>query len=244
MSDTVHIIREIVEKDFLPTVRGSQPLCPGDTLWLDAPAGMSLTYWNTGDRNRSLAVTKAGRYAVTVVTPGGCETRSGFVDVSMTSSKVPVIVRSKDLLSTGAAQAWQWYRDGLPIPGATQQAITAGALGSYTVTIVDDYGCTMTSQPFIINVLGISAAIETDDLLLYPDPASDWLHVQFPAASRDARLTLVSLLGQVLARQETSGDGGARTMRIDLSALPAGVYLLHATAGERMWVRKVVKRNN
>ncbi len=242
ISDTVITDVEQVPSMFDPVVRGSLPLCPGDTLWLDAPEDMLHWLWNTGIRARSLPVTQAGRYAVTVVTLGGCEARSSFVDVTMTTSKSPTIVRAKDALSTGAAQSYQWRRNGIPIPGATQQTVVARELGSYTVTVLDEFGCTMTSAPFLVNILSIGAPIETDDLLLYPDPVNDWLHFVFPADSRNARVTLVSLLGQVLAEQESSGESNTRTMRIDLSALPAGVYLLQASAGEKWWVRKVVKK--
>jgi hypothetical protein len=242
-SDTVLVIREVEPGDFLPTVRGSQPLCPGDTLWLDGPENMVLWHWNTGYRQRSLPVTRAGRYAVTVVTHGGCEQRSAFLEVSMTPSVPPVITRSGDVLHCGFAQSWQWYSNGQPIPGAVQQSVIARETGSYTVAVLDEYGCTMMSAPFVVNILGgIGASYVPDDLLLYPEPASDWLHVVFPGPSRDTRVTLVSLLGQVLARQETQGPVDNRTLRLDLSTLPAGVYLLHASAGEMRWVRKVVRR--
>ena len=242
VSDTVVVISEELADVFLPTVRGSIPICPGDTLWLDGPADMADWQWNTGAHGRSLPVTVAGRYAVTVLTFGGCEARSAIIDLSMAVVALPVITRMGDVLSTGTAQAWQWKRNGMPIPGATQQSLTLRNSGTYTVTVTDDNGCTMTSEPFYVNILGISEAVVPEELILYPEPASDWLQVVFPEPSRNARVTLVSLLGQVLARQETSGESDARTMRIDLSALPAGVYLLQASAGEKWWVRKVVKR--
>ncbi len=242
ISDTLFVNEDEVQQDFDPAIRGSLPLCPGDTLWLDAPEGMVHWLWNTGIRARSLPVTKPGRYAVTVVTSGGCEVRSAFVDVTMTQSARPVIARTRDILSSSAAQSYQWYFNGQTVAGATQKNLTVVEKGSYTVAVVDEYGCTMTSEPFIVNILGISGAEVPDDLLLYPEPASDWLNIVFPLHSRDARVTLVSLLGQVLARHESSGENSARSMRLDLSALPAGVYLLHANAGEKWWVRKVVKR--
>ncbi len=241
-SDTVIIAMDQVPSMFQPVVRGSLPLCPGDTVWLDGPADMADWQWNTGAHGRSLAVTQAGRYAVTVLTPGGCEAHSAIIDLSMAVIAPPVITRVRDVLSTVAARSWQWKLNDQPIPGATQQSLTVRSTGKYTVTIVDDHGCTLTSEPFVVNILGIGEAVVPDDLLLYPDPVNDWLHVVFPADSRNAHVTLVSLLGQVLAEQGTSGESNTRTMRIDLSALPAGVYLLQASAGEKWWVRKVVKR--
>jgi hypothetical protein len=242
ISDTVLVRSEQQSDVFLPTVRGSIPLCPGDTLWLDGPAGMADWQWNTGAHGRSLPVTVAGRYAVTVLTPGGCEAHSAIIDLSMAVVALPAITRVRDVLSTVDARSWQWKLNGMPIPGATQQSLTLRFTGNYTVTVVDSNGCTMTSAPFNVNILSVSETAAPDELLLYPEPASDWLQVVFPEHSRDARVTLVSLLGQVLARQETQGPGDNRTLRLDLSALPAGVYLLHASAGEKRWVRKVVKR--
>jgi hypothetical protein len=241
LSDTILVSSSVDYSAFEPTLRGSLPLCPGDTLWIDGPPGMAQWLWNTGSRERSLPVTGAGRYAVTVVTQDGCETVSGSIDVVMAAGLPPTITREGNVLGADSARAWQWYLDGLPIPGATERFYHARATGSYTVRIVDEHGCTLVSPAFVVSVLSMPAPEEVEELIMYPEPAGDGVYVVFPSDVRDAGMTVFSLLGRVMLRHSASvNDAGGAFL--DVRALPSGVYLLHVVSGERWWLRKLVKK--
>jgi hypothetical protein len=240
VSDTINVKNEDMTEGFTPALRGSSPLCPGDTLWLDAPDGMRAWVWNTGSRQRSLAVTSAGRYAVTALTPGGCEIRSSIVDVSMIPAAIPTITRTGDLLRTDSARSWQWYLDGLPIAGATERFYHARATGSYTVRIVDEHGCTLVSPAFVVSVLSVTVPDEVEELIMYPEPTRGTLNIIFPQQLRQARISLYSLLGQLLLYRDLETVTATREAHIDISNIPAGVYVLHVHASTNSWFRNVV----
>lgn len=75
-------------------------------------------------------------------------------------------------------------------------------------------------------------------LRLYPIPTTGLLNVVLPddAAITGARWRLSDCLGRTLH------TGLLTTPLIDISALPAGVYLLHIEGASALWVRPVVKQ--
>lgn len=241
LSDTVRVTWEDAVQRFIPVVRGSLPICPGDTVWLDAPANMDRYVWNTGEYGSSIAVTKEGSYFVTILTLAGCEAVSEEVFVPMRRVVKPVITRGGDFLSSTNAQGWQWYRNNSPIPGATQRSHRLMETGVYTVSIVDSAGCHVLSDPFTVTVLDNDALSIPDQLILYPDPATDRIHVRIPGPFAEATVALYSLLGQHVHSERASG-GESRVVTLATGGLPRGVYIVRVTAGDRMWTRRVVLR--
>lgn len=74
-----------------------------------------------------------------------------------------------------------------------------------------DFGITSANDP-----------VGENKLRLFPNPASEYLTVEFPEAAAAAeRITILDLLGAVVL--ETSLDGSA-ARRLDISRLPAGAY--------------------
>ncbi len=78
----------------------------------------------------------------------------------------------------------------------------------------------------------------------YPNPAHSQLTVELQGfGHQELHLQLYSLTGQLMAEERLSHDG--RTFlqhELDISALPAGVYLLRVQGQERAWTREVVKQ--
>ena len=58
---------------------------------------------------------------------------------------------------------------------------------------------------------------------LFPNPTAGWLQVDAPPAEKLRQVEVLSLLGQRLRREKLSGPS---TIRLDVAALPPGLYLL------------------
>jgi hypothetical protein len=69
-------------------------------------------------------------------------------------------------------------------------------------------------------------------VVISPQPANDWLYIRWstPASDRIARLNLRNTAGAVVAR-EILRPGSAAPARIDVSRLPAGVYVASILSG-------------
>jgi len=59
----------------------------------------------------------------------------------------PQIVRAQNVLGSSASVGNQWFRNGVPIPGATSQYLTVNQPGTYTVqvTLVADCSSEMSA---------------------------------------------------------------------------------------------------
>lgn len=113
------------------------------------------------------------------------------------------------ILSTGTYAAYQWFVDGAPIPRATGQTCEASLSGDYTVTVVNENGCTATSSPHAV-ALTFCAGTE----------------VSPPGAPYSARLekNSASSTGYFLYFQECDGTTGYSYYEGSIPVLATGSY--------------------
>ncbi len=87
--------------------------------------------------------------SLTVSNAGGSDvhTSSGYITVIATPS-IPTISGNGNQLTSSASQGNQWYLNNTPISGATGQAYSPTASGTYYVQVTNSNGCSEMSQPF------------------------------------------------------------------------------------------------
>lgn len=118
-------------------------VCPGDSIRLDAGAGLDNYKWNTGSQSQAIWATAKGNYRVQTVTADGC-----IVQASMTLSNYPapalnlgvdtiLCSGSTRLLSAGAGFVSYLWNDGSNAP-----SVIVDVPGLYNVQVVDKDGCT------------------------------------------------------------------------------------------------------
>lgn len=150
--------------DVTITPSGPTLFCAGGSVTLNSVAVAGDTYqWFvggvaiTGATSSSYLVTASGGYRVQVTNPAtGCSAET-LADTVVTVVAAPVIVPitpasycwgSSSILSTsvsGAGVTYQWFRNGVLIPGATGALFTATLPGDYTVQITISGACTLTT---------------------------------------------------------------------------------------------------
>lgn len=130
-------------------ITGDTILCAGETGTLSVP--MSGAYlWSTGETTQSIAVDSSGNYSVTVSDDLGCE-ESATVTVQV-SDLQPFDLEVSDTLCIGESTTltapvdggYQWST------GETTASITVDAGGDYSLTIMDDLGCTQSATATIL----------------------------------------------------------------------------------------------
>ncbi len=124
--------------------------------------------------------------------------------------------------------------------GNTGQTSTDLAVGSYTVTVNDAFGC---SDEITFN-LGSSATNELDffrSLSLFPNPTSGFatLKASFDR-SMDAQIEILNPLGQRVWSASVSTTDQLN-QSFDLGAFPDGLYLVRITAEGKSVTRKLMK---
>jgi len=165
-------------------VSGSTVLCDGASVTLTAAAGYTYS-WSNGATTRSIAVSQAGSYSVTV-TGAGCSATSAPVDVTNDPTTVTIsggpsmlcpgdMVHLTSSVANGTATSFQWYGfGGQAISGATSSTldIAPATTGYYFLRIGDGNSCTVQSNTFIFTVDQPAATITAGGATTFCDGGS------------------------------------------------------------------------
>ena len=143
------------------TASGATTFCPGGSVTLTASTGSSYL-WSNGKTTKSITVSTAGSYSVTV-SNGSCSATSTPTVVAVTNNPTATITASGATTfcaggsvtltaSTGSSYLWS--------NGKTTKSITVSTAGSYSVT-VSNGSCSATSTPTVVSVNSIPTATIT-----------------------------------------------------------------------------------
>jgi len=153
---------------------------------------------------------------------------------------------SLELTATPIFNSYVWERNGTVISGATQQTLMTNLAGSYTVTVEDTFTCVSTSQPFNVYIetcVGVEELNALGGLNLHPVPSSDFVNIEFNFdRSANIGLRVFDLLGELVLHEEIQVISGANDHPLNISALPAGVYLIRIGEGALAETTKLVKQ--
>jgi len=106
-------------------------------------------------------------------------------------------------------------------------------------------GSIMLSQGFQQGNITVSTAVDemsesAMDVQIYPNPVNDILNMEFKnMVDHTIQLKLVDLTGKTVLRKEFSQP--SNTVRLNLSSVSSGSYMLEVRAAEKRKVFKIVK---
>jgi len=198
--------------------------------WYTSPGG-------TGSTSAPVPVTSAPDTTTWYVTQtiGIWESPMDSITVIVLPKPAPMLTinGASATVSNGPFSAYQWYLDGVAVPGATTSTITATLSGEYRVLVTDSNGCTAMSGSFIYTT-GIGTQAGPAPVRVYPNPAGEQLYIQAPQGTT---MSLLSLEGRTLI-------SGRDLQEINLDGFAAGMYLLKLSdpAGRQLYLHKIVKR--
>jgi hypothetical protein len=167
----------------------------------------------------SLTLTEGGQYSCQVTNVYGC---TGYSETYLYCPEItPVYDEETQTVSVDPVfDSYQWYYNGLPVNGATENTIDATQPGNYMVELSTDYGCETDSEVITVTV-GVD---ENNSALLtfYPNPANNVLNIQWFGSDR-TQASIHNMSGQqVLRFILTPGT----LNQVDVSGLSAGVYFI------------------
>jgi len=81
-----------------------------------------------------------------------------------------------------------------------------------------------------------------EGLRVYPNPSQGYFTLEFgDVRAGELRLQILNTAGALMLQQTFSTEGGPWSKQIDISQLPAGIYLLEVQSGEQRFQQKMVK---
>ena len=124
-----------------------------------------------------------------------------------------------------AAATYQWYHDGIAIPGATGSttSVDVDGLGDYYVTINDVNGCNGQS-----NTINISDSAN-DIMFIYPNPNTGKFQIRYYSLPGNTLVRSVSIFDSKGARVYSKNYGinvPYGKIEVDMSQQPRGVYMV------------------
>lgn len=157
---------------------------------------------------------------------------NGYGALAYLSIEAP-LMQEGDSLYTQGGEAYQWYLDGEPIPGATDAYLLSTEDGVYQVEVFGANGCSKLSQPALYTDVPEPAA---PLLAVYPTPVDEQLTLRSDRPIGQVELS--DSYGRLLLSERFSGQEA----HLDMRPYGPGVYLLRMIHGDQQILRKVIKR--
>ncbi len=165
-SDTVSIYTNAFQYNIIPS--GSTTICSGYTVDLDAGNQFTGHLWNTGAGTSTITASTIGQYYASMTDVNGC---TGYTDtVDVTNMSVNLTTTGYSLCNTQAypvLDAGSGYHIYNWSNGDSVSSITANIPGNYYVTVIDENGCSASSDTISIylNTFSFNVnAIGTDSI--------------------------------------------------------------------------------
>lgn len=210
-------------------------MCHGQTTSISVgPLGGTYPYsfyWSNGLTGTQMNNVSGGNYWVQVIDFHECafklplainEPEPLVVEAELVIPDVGLNNGSINLIVTGGTgnltYAWN--------TGATTSFLANLPIGTYSVTISDENGCTE-ARSYNLSPAGIDDAMEIP-VALYPNPAGDFAYLQFDGPLADnVVIALFDLNGKVVREVSRGQFFAGERLKLDLTGVSQGVYILN-----------------
>ncbi len=226
----------------------STTICAGNSADLMASGANSYSWAPSAGLNTTTGPsvtanpTTTTTYTVTG-TSNGCSSTQ-VTTVAVAPAATATITQLENLLTSTPGASYQWYLNGILIPGATSQSYLATQNGNYTVVVTNSSGCTATSPPFpIISFLGIDKLGNGGHtVIIYPNPFSTSATLQINGTIGNGQVTMIiyDMLGKEIKKvalapsSQNGATQGGMMFTIDRNDLSNGMYFYKLTNKEEM----------
>jgi hypothetical protein len=175
-----------------------------------------------------------GLYSGFFVSADSCDSTVAL-NLSFQSIDTTVTVNQQVLSANQNGAVYQWYDcvTWQPINGANSQSFSTPINGSYAA-IIQINGCTDTTVCSKINSLSLSNTETTSDVLLYPNPANDFLNVI--SSNNIQEIKMYSMDGKLIMQSKEN------TKALDVRNIKNGIYILAFTLENGYEFRKIWKK--
>jgi hypothetical protein len=247
-------VNKCVGRDTIVIIPGTDPVvnlgrdtsaCANTAVTLDAGNPGSTYLYSTGANTRTLSVLPGGVYSVIVTNAQKCVGRD-TIDITMiptasvnylAQTKTGTIVSFSSDAMSAATYAWSFgdgATDNVPSPAHNYLAN-----GVYTVRLIVTNQCGSDTATTTVTIKGLSTGnitLSNEELGLYPNPATSNITLSNKSALMMQSVTVLNSLGAVVLVK----DGIApKTATLDLSALPAGTYMVRIQTDGGVFLRRL-----
>jgi hypothetical protein len=153
----------------------------------------------------------------------------------------PTITMNGNTLSSSAKVGNQWYLNGSPIKGATDQTYVATVNGVYTLVVTVN-GCSSTNY-INVTTIGINEKEVQDEVIfsVYPNPSEGEFTLDFSSQQNKAySFYVLSMIGNMVLQEKMNVINGEYQHKISMTTFGKGAYILVVTDGVSKYYRKLI----
>ncbi len=162
------------------------------------------------------------------------------------------IIQSGDtLFANQGAGSYQWYYNGVVIPGATDYFYVAPQVGDYNVVATDANGCEVEAAIFDV-VAGLTSALsQGEGVNLYPNPVTDKITIHNSqdkgetapqGVLRTIEISIYNVIGEKVFPVSLQTANRTLPTVLDVSSLNPGLYFLEVITNEKIVRGRFLKK--
>jgi len=204
--------------------------------------------WSHGYTEEDPTNLPTGDYQFTVTDANGCTWNSPLVTVNEPNAIVlyETITGIAPGQSTGSIEVdlngglppYQFYWDN----GAISQNIHNVSAGTYCLTVMDAYDCTVTQCYEIAEMTSVAnEEIEgLNELKIFPNPTTEYAILSLDLeTAQEVNIQIIDIVGRELMQYD-AGKIANTMYRIDTEKYTKGVYFAKINVGEKAFVKKLI----
>jgi hypothetical protein len=192
-------------------------ICPGEPVVLYGTGGDYHVWMGGIYSGMPFYPVNTTSYILTSCFYNGCCDVDTVLVTVVPNPPAPVITVSNDTLYSSAVSGNQWFLNGLPVTGATDDYFVPGVSGYYSVSYTDT--CDSDTSTAIHVVITIIGTVQ-EDFNVWPNPANAELNVAWSGTK--GTLELFDLKGRLVFRQQVQD----REFTVRVNDFSPGLYHL------------------
>jgi|GEM_PF-4662078 len=236
-------------------IEGVTELCEGNSteLTLSSEAEFEVVRWRrngvelAGQSGKTITIEEGGEYHAVIRYSSGCLAETDVFEVQLIDiPQGEITVDGNILTAPEGMYSYQWYKGDQAISGAANQTFEVNQMGSFSVSITNELGCSTHLKAVEMTISGLPGGkqIEAVALLIYPNPSK--AEVVFEPKSdlefAENSWKVYDLSGKNVGQSVFMIHQSPKQIRLDVSTLASGTYTVMVESQDnRIFLGRFIK---